>query len=152
MALSGYNNKMLPRPASLVMPTFFTASSLKCSCRDSGLDNCIEKIIKLKWSSGLFWAGGAAERKTLNCHKYATFWVGFFNFLWTKQFFLIFFCPQKVEKITPKSCILIAVESFFTAALTAQNSPELHFSFINNFIQTSLVGSLASRMVIIIAS
>ena len=31
---------------------------------------------------------------------------------------------------------------FFSAALTAQNSPDLHFYFINSFIQPSLVGSL----------
>jgi hypothetical protein len=31
---------------------------------------------------------------------------------------------------------------FFSAAPTAQNSPELHFRFINSFIQPSLVGSL----------
>ena len=33
---------------------------------------------------------------------------------------------------------------FFSAAPTAQNSPELHFRFINSFIQPSLVGSLVS--------
>jgi hypothetical protein len=49
-------------------------------------------------------------------------------------------CPQKVEKTTPKSCILMAVVCFFfSAALTAQNSPKLHF---HSFIQPSLVGSL----------
>ena len=37
---------------------------------------------------------------------------------------------------------------FFSAAPTAQNSPELHFRFINSFIQPSLVGSLvASRRI-----
>ena len=55
----------------------------------------------------------------------------------------LFFCPQKVEKTTPKSCILMAARSFFfSAAPTARNSPELHFRFINSFIQPSLVGSL----------
>ena len=33
-------------------------------------------------------------------------------------------------------------EFFFSAAPTAQNSPELHFRFINSFIQLSRVGSL----------
>ena len=33
-----------------------------------------------------FWAVGAEEKKkTPNCHKYATFWGGFFNFLWAKK-------------------------------------------------------------------
>ena len=36
----------------------------------------------------------------------------------------------------------MAVGSFFSAAPTAQNSPELHFCFINYSIQPSLVGSL----------
>ena len=57
----------------------------------------------------------------------------------------MFFCPQKVEKTKSKSCILMAVGSFFfSAAPTAQNSPELHFRFINSFIQPSLVGSLVT--------
>ena len=57
------------------------------------------------------------------------------------------FCPQKVEKTNPKSCILIAVcRGFFPTALTAQNSPELHFRSINSFIQPSLVGSLILAM------
>jgi hypothetical protein len=39
----------------------------------------------------------------------------------------------------------MAVGSFyFSAATTAQNSPELHFRFINSFIQPSLVGSLTA--------
>ena len=52
------------------------------------------------------------------------------------------FCGQKELKKYPKNCILMADGSFFSAALTAQNSPELHFHFINSFIQPSLVGSL----------
>ena len=57
------------------------------------------------------------------------------------SFNLMFFCP--VEKTTPKSCIVMAVGSFiFSAAPTAQNSPELHFRFMNYFIQPSLLESL----------
>ena len=33
-----------------------------------------------------FWAVGAAEKKTPNCHKYATILGGLFNFLWAKFF------------------------------------------------------------------
>ena len=40
----------------------------------------------------------------------------------------------------------MAVGSFFSAAPTAQNSPELHFRFINSFIQPSLVGSLPAAL------
>ena len=36
-----------------------------------------------------FWAGlgswGCREKKPPKCHKYATFWGGFFNFLWEKK-------------------------------------------------------------------
>ena len=34
-------------------------------------------------------AQGCREKKTPNCHKYATFWGGFFNFLWANFFFQI---------------------------------------------------------------
>ena len=40
--------------------------------------------------------------------------------------------------------LLMAVCFLLSAAPTAQNSPELHFRFINSFIQPSLVGSLVS--------
>ena len=36
---------------------------------------------------------------------------------------------------------------FFSAAPTAQNSPELHFRFINSFIQPSRVGSLVKTFI-----
>ena len=36
----------------------------------------------------------------------------------------------------------MAFGSFFSAALTAQNSPELHFRFLNSFIQSSPLRSL----------
>jgi hypothetical protein len=39
-------------------------------------------------------------------------------------------------------------EFFFSAAPTAQNSPELHFHFINSFFQPSLVGSLVLLLLI----
>ena len=53
------------------------------------------------------------------------------------------FYPKKDEKVTSKSCTLMAVgRFFFSAAPTAQNSPELQFHFINSFIQLSLLGSL----------
>ena len=48
----------------------------------------------------------------------------------------------------------MAVGSFFSAAPTAQNSPELHFCFINYFIQLSRVGSLVFmyRIILFVAS
>jgi len=46
-----------------------------------------------------------------------------------------------------KSCILMAVgRFFFSAALHAQNSPELHFRFINSFIQPSLLESVLESL------
>ena len=42
---------------------------------------------------------------------------------------------ENIKKKNPKSCILMAVvRFFFSAAPPAQNSPELHFRFINSFI------------------
>ena len=49
-------------------------------CRDPTRDGWIKEFIKRKWSSGLIWAVGAAEKKLLNCYKYATFWGGFSTF------------------------------------------------------------------------
>jgi hypothetical protein len=59
-----------------------------------------------------------------------------------------FFAHKKLKKTTPKSCILMAVGSFFlsvilTAKKTAQSSPELHLRFSNTFIQSSLLESLS---------
>ena len=45
---------------------------------------------------------------------------------------------QKVEKTTWKSYLLMTVGMFFSAAPTAQNSPELHFRFINFSIHPSI--------------
>ena len=51
--------------------------------------------------------------------------------------------PTKSWKNHPKKLHTYGSwEVFFSAALTAQKSPELHFRFINSFIQPSLVGSL----------
>ena len=55
------------------------------SCRDPTWDGCIKEFIKQKWSSGMFWAVGAAEKKKPpNCYKYATFGVVFSAF-WGKK-------------------------------------------------------------------
>ena len=55
----------------------------------------------------------------------------------------MFFCPQKVKKKHLKKLHTYDNwEVFFSAAPTAQNSPELHFRFINSFIQLSLLRSL----------
>ena len=53
------------------------------------------------------------------------------------------FLPSKSLKNHPKKLHTYGSWEFFSsAALTAQNSPELHLRFINYFIQLSLVGSL----------
>ena len=39
-------------------------------------------------------------------------------------------------------------EFFFSAAPTAQTSPELHFCFVNSFIQPSRVGSLSTLYIL----
>ena len=58
-----------------------------------------------------------------------------------------FFDLKKLKKKTPqKVAYLWQLGVFFSAAPTAQNSPELHFRFINSFIQPSLVGSLMKKL------
>ena len=52
------------------------------------------------------------------------------------------FCPKKVEKTPQKLHTYGSWEVFFSTAPTAQNSPKLHFRFINSFIQSSLLRSL----------
>ena len=55
----------------------------------------------------------------------------------------MFFWPPKDEKNTSKKLHTYGSREFlFSAAPTAQNSPELHFRFINSFIQSSLLRSL----------
>ena len=87
-----------------------------------------------KRSSGLFWAVWVAEKRTPNCHKYTTFWSGFFNFLWAKKNRIEklhnnsfikknFFCPQKVEKNTLKSCPEKLKSIFFPYCQLSPNSP-----------------------------
>ena len=53
--------------------------------RDLRREDWIKEFIKRKSSSWLFGAVWAKEKKTPNCHEYATFLSGFFNFLWAKK-------------------------------------------------------------------
>ena len=53
--------------------------------RDLSRDDWVKEFIKRKWSSGLFYAVKAAEKKTPNCHKNATFWGGFLMFSRSKN-------------------------------------------------------------------
>ena len=47
-----------------------------------------ERIYKTKVNSlAVLGCRDCREKKLPNCHKYATFWGGFFNFLWAKIFF-----------------------------------------------------------------
>ena len=95
----------------------------------------LKEFIKWKWSSGLFWADGAAEKKTPNRHKYATFWGGFLMFSRSKNTFKkiwkCFFAHKKLKNPPEKVAYLWQFRDFFSSAPTAQNSPELHFHFIN---------------------
>ena len=54
-----------------------------------------------------------------------------------------FFAHKMLKKPPQEVAYLWQLGVFFSAAPTAQNSPELHFRFINSFIQPSFVGSLA---------
>ena len=46
---------------------------------------------------------------------------------------ILIFSPSKSWKNIPKSCFQLGV--FFSASQTAQNSQELHFRFMNSYIQ-----------------
>ena len=56
--------------------------------------------------------------------------------------FFFFFDHKKLKKPPQKVAHNRPRPFFFSAAPTAQNSPELHFRFINSFIQSSLLRSL----------
>ena len=57
------------------------------------------------------------------------------------------FVHKKLKKPPQKVAYLWQLGGFFfSAALTTQNSPELHFRLINSFIQPSLLESLLSLM------
>ena len=49
---------------------------------------------------------------------------------------------KKLKKTPQKCCFLMAVGSFFSAVLPAQNSPEVHFYFINSPIHSSVLKSV----------
>ena len=63
----------------------------------STTDHWIQKSIKRIFSSGLFWAVGAAEKK--NCHKYATFEVSFLYFHGQIFFFFFEYCSLRIKKL-----------------------------------------------------
>ena len=53
-------------------------------------------------------------------------------------------CPQKVEKTTPKSCILMAIGRFFLWSPDCPKQPRTSFLFYKFFIQPSLLESLVN--------
>ena len=126
------------------MVSEFWGSFLTPQPRDLSWDDWIKEFMKLKWSSGLFWAVGSAEKKNLPyvCNFLGWFFQLFkvkksFRFFFFKNF--RFFLPTKSWKNHPQKLHMYgSLEFFLSASLTAQNSPELHFCFINSFIQTSL--------------
>ena len=67
-----------------------------------------------------------------------------------KKIFKSFFAPKKLKKPPQKVAYLWQLGVFFSAAPTAQNSPELHFRFINSFIQSSLLRSLVLILIKVI--
>ena len=58
---------------------------------------------------------------------------------------LTFFAHKNFKKRPQKVAYLWQLGIFFSAAPTAQNSPELHFHFINSFIRTSLLRPLIAQ-------
>ena len=53
----------------------------------------------------------------------------------------LFFCPQKVEKTTLKSCSEFSNPLFFPYCPDCPNGPDLHFRFIKNPMQPSVCWS-----------
>ena len=58
------------------------------------------------------------------------------------MFIFLFLALENFKKLASKVANLW--QFFFSAAPTAQNSPELHFRFINYFIQSSLLRSMVA--------
>ena len=108
------------------------------------LNDSIDLSLMCNVPVGCFGQSGLQRKKTPNCLKHATFWGGFLMFSRSKNNFKISFVHKKLEKPPQKvAYVLMAVgRFFFSAALTAQNSPELRFCFINSFIQPSRKASL----------
>ena len=108
--------------------------------RDLSRDDWIEEFIKRKWSSGLFWAVGAAEKKkTPNCHKYATFQCGHYNVF---KFFFFFF-PTKSWKNLPQKLLITGPNLFsHSPAQATANSPKSIFHIIKMSHQTSVLLSV----------
>ena len=65
------------------------------------------------------------------------------------NFFLCFHVQKKLKKSPQKIAYLWQLGGFFSLQprlpKTAQNTPELHFYFINSFIQSSLLRSLVAK-------
>ena len=56
------------QPCTIHIRLPFTSELSTERSRDPTRDGCIKEFIKRKWSSGLFWAVGAAEKKTSQLH------------------------------------------------------------------------------------
>ena len=80
------------------------------------------------------------------------FGVVFSTFCGQNKILNIFLGHKKFKKTPQKAAYLWQLGVFFSAAPTAQNSPELHFRFINSFIQPSRVESLLSRKRVVLQS
>ena len=80
-----------------------------------------------------------------NCRtkaKVCYFWGCFFQLFRVKKSFKIFFCPRKHKKMPLKVAYLWKFGLFFSAAPTAQNSPELKIHIRNVAQDTSLYYSV----------
>ena len=71
------------------------------------------------------------------------------QFFSADAFYFDLFCAQKFEKTPQKVAYLWQLGVFFlSAATTAPNSSELHFRFMNSFIQSSLLESLLTLYIV----
>jgi hypothetical protein len=75
-----------------------------------------------------FWAvlgsKGCREKKPCNCRKYATFWGGFFNFLWAKKDSFFFL---NILEFTLKSYIALWQRQVGKYFILGQNRLQTYF-------------------------
>ena len=62
-----------------------------------------------------------------------------------KKFKNVFFCPQKVEKTTSKSCILMVVGTFLICSPDNPKQPRTSIPFYNSFY-TIVSGKVSGAM------
>ena len=113
---------------------------------DSTTDGWIEEFIKRKWTSGLFWAvGAAAEKKNLlTAISMQLFGVVFSTFCGQKKILKIFFAHNKLKKPPQKVAYLWQLEFFLLCSPACPKQPRSSFPFYKLFHAT-ISGRISAR-------